>query len=325
MNDRSDSASPPAPDARQTEPDRNAGEPGVDALAADASPVFVLAVVGDSGSGKSTVADAVTALLGPEHVTDVQLDDYHRFTREERRERGVTSLNPMVHNLALMQEHLSLLRSRRPARSRIYDHADGTFGSIRVIEPNDIVLVRGLLGFPTAELRSLYDLAVFLQPEPELLFRWKLRRDVLFRGYREEDVLKYIASHLLDSKEFVLPQAARAHVYVHFALPELDAPDSEVRTIVRLRQEVAQLARERPPLAGLPVDVSEEGGELVLTIPADISLAEVDRWGREHFPERYMPERAGIYADGEGEVRRRGSLAVVELLIAQLARDLREG
>ena len=45
---------------------------------------FVLAIVGDSGSGKSTVADAVTALIGPERVTDLRLDDYHRFTREER-------------------------------------------------------------------------------------------------------------------------------------------------------------------------------------------------------------------------------------------------
>src|SRR5690606_2724029 len=160
-------------------------------------PVFVLGIVGDSGSGKTTVADAVARLLGSDRVTDVRLDDYHRFTREERTTRGLTALNPVVHNLALMQEHLRLLRQGRPIRNRSYEHKDGTFGPIRTITPNEIVLVRGLLGFPTRELQSLYDLAVFLQPEPELLFRWKLRRDVRSRGYAEADVLKYIAAHLL--------------------------------------------------------------------------------------------------------------------------------
>src|SRR5690606_33947661 len=129
--------------------------------------------------------------------TDVRLDDYHRFTREERAERGVTALNPVVHNFALMQEHLQLLRQGRPIRNRSYNHADGSFGPIRVIEPREAVLVRGLMGYPSEALRAMYHLAVFLHPEPELLFRWKLRRDVLFRGYTEAEVLKYIANHLL--------------------------------------------------------------------------------------------------------------------------------
>src|SRR5690606_17055586 len=98
----------------------------------------LIAIVGDSGSGKSTVADAVTALLGPERVTELRLDDYHRFTREERAARGMTALNPAVHDLSLMDEHLRLLRQGRPIRNRSYSHADGSFGPIRVIEPREI-------------------------------------------------------------------------------------------------------------------------------------------------------------------------------------------
>jgi energy-coupling factor transporter ATP-binding protein EcfA2 len=99
---------------------------------------FVLAIVGDSGSGKSTLADSVTALLGRERVTDVLLDDYHRFTREERAAREATALNPIVHNFPLIQEHLQLLRQGRPIRNRSYEHANGTFGAIRTIEPREI-------------------------------------------------------------------------------------------------------------------------------------------------------------------------------------------
>jgi uridine kinase len=284
-----------------------------------APPAFVLGIVGDSGSGKNTVADAVEELLGRDHVTGVRLDDYHRFTREERAERKLTALNPVVHNLALMQEHLRLLRQRRPIRNRSYSHADGTFGPIRMIEPNDIVLVRGLLGFPTRELQSLYDLAVFLDPEPELLFRWKLRRDVLFRGYKQAEVLKYIAQHLLDSKEFISPQAERAHVLVHYELPDWDAPDSEVLTLVRLRREAADLARRVPLVDGLPVTQTREGDEIVITIPAEIPQEVVDAWARERFGDRYEPGSMGIYHDQEGELQRRSSLALVEVLVADLA------
>jgi len=37
---------------------------------------FVLGIVGDSGSGKSTVAEGVAALIGPDRVSTLELDDY---------------------------------------------------------------------------------------------------------------------------------------------------------------------------------------------------------------------------------------------------------
>ncbi|HET7321446.1 MAG TPA: hypothetical protein VFI96_03055, partial [Longimicrobiaceae bacterium] len=101
---------------------------------------FVLGIVGDSASGKNTVADAVEQLLGPGRTADVRLDDYHRFTRAERAERGVSAVNPSVHNTPLMAEHLALLRQGRPIRNRSYDHSNGTFGPIRAIEPREVVL-----------------------------------------------------------------------------------------------------------------------------------------------------------------------------------------
>src|SRR5688500_4008976 len=204
---------------------------------------FVLGIVGDSGSGKSTISRGVMELIGPDRVAAVELDDYHRYTRSDRLEMGLTALNPMVHNLSLMQEHLQLLRAGRPVRNRTYDHSDGSFGGMRLLEPQEVVMVRGLLGFPTDELRAAFDLAVFLYPEPELLFRWKLRRDTKRRGYTEAEVLQNIAKHLLDSKLYVLPQADRADLVVRYEVPEWDAPDSEVRTTLLLRRKAAEAVR----------------------------------------------------------------------------------
>lgn len=285
----------------------------------------LIAIVGDSGSGKSTVADAVTALLGPERVTELRLDDYHRFTREERTARGMTALNPAVHDLSLMDEHLRLLRQGRPIRNRSYSHADGSFGPIRVIAPREIVVVRGLLGLPTDELQELYHLSVFLQPEPDLLFRWKLRRDVQSRGYTEAEVLKNIVQHLLDSKEFVLPQAQRADVVVRYELPSSEAPDDQIRTCLVLRRGAAELARKTDLLAGLEGGAQQvdEEGEVRISLGNELTAAQVDAWALASFPDTYIPAGIGAYTDDAGTRHVRPPLAGVEVLIARLATLLR--
>ena len=280
---------------------------------------FVLGIVGDSGSGKSTLAESVTVLLGRDRVTDLRLDDYHRFTREERALRGLTALNPVVHNTQLIQEHLHLLRQGRPIRNRTYEHTNGTFGPIRTIEPQEIVLVRGLLGYPSEELRSLYHLAVFLHPEPELLFRWKLRRDVMSRGYTEAEVLKNIANHLLDSKEFVLPQVERADLVVRHELPHWEAPDSEIQTTLVLRRMIADLARREDLFGSLPgVEFRDEGEEVRVAL-GQLVEGQVDEWGSALFPRTYAPDGIGLYTDEDGQRVRRPQLAVIEVLVARAA------
>ena len=286
---------------------------------------FVLGIVGDSGSGKSTVARGVRELIGPARVSTLELDDYHRYSRAERQELGLTPLNPMVHNLGLMQEHLQLLRRGRPVRNRSYDHTDGTFGPMRTLEPEEVVLARGLLGFPTDELRAVYDLAVFLYPEPELLFRWKLRRDTKSRGYTEAEVLKSIARHLVDSKLYVLPQADRADLVVRYEVPEWDAPDSEVRTTLVLRRRAAEAVRS-DGIHQLGEHVSMEdtdGGDLTVRVASTLPQEMVDAWGRDHFPDTYGQAAFGTYQDDAGAEGHLVPLAFTQVLIADLTQKLR--
>ncbi len=287
---------------------------------------FVLGIVGDSGSGKSTVAQGVVSLVGPERVATLELDDYHRFTRSERQEKGLTALNPVVHDLKLMQEHLQLFRRGRPVRNRTYLHADGTFGPFRTVEPREMVVVRGLLGFPTDELKEAYDLAVFLQPEPELLFRWKLRRDVKTRGYTEAEVLKHIAQHLLDSKQFVLPQADRADLVVRYEIPEWDAPDSDVRVTLVARNGAAEAVRAAGATARFDGHVEVEDGEdgaMVVRVASTLPAEALDGWAAGLFPDTYRPEDTGRFMAEDGEWSRLPQLAFAQVMIASLTQSLR--
>jgi phosphoribulokinase len=289
---------------------------------------FVLGIIGDSGSGKSTVSRGVRELIGAGRVSTLELDDYHRYSRAERQELQLTALNPMVHNLSLMQEHLQLLRRGRPVRTRSYDHTDGTFGPLHTLEPEEVVIVRGLLGFPTEELRACYDLTVFLYPEPDLLFRWKLRRDTKSRGYSEADVLKSIARHLLDSKVYVLPQADRADLVVRYEVADYEAPDTEVQTSLILRRAAADAVRRDGIDARfgehvrLEEPIGDEGG-LVIRIDGTLPAELVDAWGAEIFPDTWDTARFGLYQDEEGGEGRLVPLAFTQVLIADLTQKLR--
>lgn len=286
---------------------------------------FVLGVIGDSGSGKTTVAGGVRQLIGPDRVALVELDDYHRYTRGERQEKGLTALNPLVHDLGLMQEHLHLLRRGRPIRNRRYDHSDGSFGPSRALEPGEVVIARGLLGFPTEELRAAYDLAVFLAPEPELLFRWKLRRDVKTRGYSEAEVLKRIAQHLLDAKQYVLPQAERADLVVRYEIPEWDAPDEEVRATLLFRRAAAAAIREDDGLAafGEGVSLEDSGDEVTLRVGPSLPRADMEAWARGIFPDTFTAASVGLYMGEDGEMTPSVPLGFAEVLIAALTQKLR--
>ena len=56
--------------------------------------IFTIGVAGDSGSGKTTFTQGVRSIFGSDLVSTITLDDYHRYDREERKELGITALNP---------------------------------------------------------------------------------------------------------------------------------------------------------------------------------------------------------------------------------------
>ena len=45
---------------------------------------IMVAIAGDSASGKTTLTQGLVDALGPERITAICVDDYHRYDREER-------------------------------------------------------------------------------------------------------------------------------------------------------------------------------------------------------------------------------------------------
>jgi phosphoribulokinase len=177
---------------------------------------IILGIVGDSAAGKTTLSRGIARILGTQQVSILCTDDYHCYNRQQRKERGITPLNPACNYLDIMAQHLQLLRAGDPILKPHYDHRLGNFGPPQYIVPRPFLIVEGLLGFYRQEMRNAYSVRVYLNPPEELRKRWKIRRDSRERGYTEQEVLCELARREPDSAAFIRPQRQYADIEVCF-------------------------------------------------------------------------------------------------------------
>ncbi|MCP6762898.1 MAG: phosphoribulokinase [Fischerella sp. CENA71] len=195
---------------------------------------ILLGIVGDSAAGKTTLTKGIAQVLGPENVTIICTDDYHKYDRKQRAEIGITALHPDCNYLDIMQQHLSLLRTGQPILKPVYSHKSGTFEAPVYIKPNKFVIVEGLLGYSTRNARDCYDVRVYLAPPESIRATWKVKRDTQKRGYTEEQVLAELEKREPDSEQFIRPQRQWSDIVVSFYPPSDDTNNTNGHLNVRL-------------------------------------------------------------------------------------------
>ena len=154
-----------------------------------ASPyIFTIGVAGDSGSGKTTFTQGVRSIFGGDLVSTITLDDYHRYDREERKNLGITALNPAANRIDRLETDLGLLKQGMPIEKPVYNHDTGKFDPPVTFTPQKILILEGLHTFFTPALRNNLDFMLFVDPGQEVKYDWKLKRDIKKRGYSAAEV-----------------------------------------------------------------------------------------------------------------------------------------
>ena len=178
---------------------------------------IMLAIAGDSGTGKTTLTAGLVQALGRDRITSVAADDYHRYDRQERKGLSFTPLHPLCNYVDIMDQHFQHLSMGQPILKPIYDHDTGELGRPEYVEPREFVIVEGLLPLHTKRSRSCFDITVYLDPPEDIRIAWKLRRDTAKRGYTEEQVRKELEKREPESSQFIRPQRADADIVVRFS------------------------------------------------------------------------------------------------------------
>ena len=115
---------------------------------------LVIGITGDSGTGKSTFAKAVTKLFGSAATVNLEGDDYHNWDRESPMWKSVTHLNPRANRLFDLVRDLRTLLDGSSVNARSYDHLTGLFSSLKRKTSKNLILISGL---HTLYMKSLVD------------------------------------------------------------------------------------------------------------------------------------------------------------------------
>jgi uridine kinase len=177
---------------------------------------LIIGVAGGTGSGKTTVANAIIERVGRERIALVQHDAYYRDQSgkpPEARAR-VNYDHPDSLETELMIEHLKQLRAGRPIEVPMYDFATHTRkAETRRLDPRSVILVEGILIFADRALREMFDVKVFVDTDADIRIIRRLQRDMEERGRTFESVItQYRETVRPMHLEFVEPSKRYADV-----------------------------------------------------------------------------------------------------------------
>ena len=177
-----------------------------------------IGVAGGTGSGKTTVAEAIVSRIGPDRIAYLQHDSYYRDPAG-RSEHDLLHHNfdhPDALESELMAAQLGELKRGRAIAVPIYDftrhrRTDRT----RPVEPRGVILVEGILIFCEPALRTLFDIKIFVDTDADLRLIRRLRRDITERARSVDSVIgQYLETVRPMHLEFVEPSKRWADLII---------------------------------------------------------------------------------------------------------------
>lgn len=146
---------------------------------------LVIGIAGGTGSGKTTIAQAIASGLPVESISLIEHDSYYRdrpdLTYEER--SALNFDHPDSLETELLVEHLRALRAGEAVEVPQYDftrHQRAT--TTTHTPPTPIIIVEGILVFVDAGLRDLLDIKLFVDTDADIRVFRRVRRDIEQRG-----------------------------------------------------------------------------------------------------------------------------------------------
>ncbi|MFY9344525.1 MAG: uridine kinase [Planctomycetota bacterium] len=194
-------------------------------------PAFTVAIAGGSGSGKTSLTRAVAVHLGDECAV-LDHDSYYRdLAHLPTAARAATNFDhPDSLDSELLASHLAELRAGRAVVRPCYDFATHTRSRLTCrVEPRPVIVCEGILLLAVAELRSAFDLRVFLDAPADVRALRRVQRDIVERGRTVESVVRqYLETVRPMHERFVEPARATADLVLDWR----HSPQQQAETVL---------------------------------------------------------------------------------------------
>ena len=179
---------------------------------------LIIGFAGGSGSGKTTIANAVVEAVGRDRVTLIQHDSYYRDqSGVPVDDRSKTNFDhPDSLETELLIAHLEELRDGLSIQRPVYDFGTHTrLLQTVTVRPESAIIVEGILVLVDPALRNLMDLRIYIDTDSDLRLMRRLRRDIVERDRSVDAVLEqYMATVRPMHQQFVEPSKRFADLIV---------------------------------------------------------------------------------------------------------------
>ena len=200
---------------------------------------IIVGVAGGTGSGKTTVSQAILDRVGRDRIAYLQHDSYYRDRSHVLpEERAKTNFDhPDALESELLAQHLASLKAGQAVEVPVYDFTTHTRETRTVtVAPRKVILVEGILIFAERALRELMDIKVFVDTDVDIRFIRRLQRDITERGRTVESVIRQYTETVRPMHlEFVEPSKRYADVIIPeggFNLTAIDMIVARVKDMI---------------------------------------------------------------------------------------------
>lgn len=188
--------------------------------------MLIIGITGGTGCGKTTVVNQIVKELSEDEVTVISQDSYYRdMSHLSYPERVKINFDhPDSIDFQLLKEHLLELKAGKSVQCPVYSFVEhNRTGETVLVKPTKVIIVEGILIFSHADIRSLFDIKIFIQADADERLIRRIKRDITERGRDVEEVLhryqttlkpmhlKYIEP-MKEHADIIIPNNKRNHV-----------------------------------------------------------------------------------------------------------------
>ena len=174
--------------------------------------MLIIGIAGGTGSGKTTVVRKIIESLPAGEVVLLPQDSYYKDSItlcyvkknniadsyykdsshvpvEER--QNINFDHPDAFEWSLLSRHVAMLREGRSIEQPTYSYLTCTRQPETIhIEPREVIIIEGILALCDKKLRSMMDLKIFVDADPDERLIRVIQRDVVERGRTAEAVME---------------------------------------------------------------------------------------------------------------------------------------
>lgn len=180
--------------------------------------MLIIGIYGGTGSGKTTIVNMIASHFSSNDIEIISQDSYYKdnsdISYEDRCKLNFD--HPDAIDFNLLYKHLKKLRKGETVEQPIYDFKiHNRLKKTKQIKPKKILILEGILIMCHAEIRSIFDLKIFINANSKTRMERRIKRDIAERGRSRDEVLKrYIETLKPMHEKFIEPSKIYANYII---------------------------------------------------------------------------------------------------------------